>query len=95
MDIMRVVGPLVCTQRHGGMQHYCLRVLKDSAGRIQVAVDTTSARPGNWVFVISGSAARYACGDPTVLTDLTIGGVIDEWGDTADSTAAAQYGPLA
>jgi microcompartment protein CcmK/EutM len=31
------------------------------------------------VFVVSGSAARYACEDPAVLTDLTIGGIIDFW----------------
>lgn len=79
MDIMRVVGPLVCTQRHPGLMHNSLRVLRDRKGKIQVAVDTSGCRPGNWVFVISGSAARYACNDPGVLTDLTVGGIIDFW----------------
>jgi microcompartment protein CcmK/EutM len=31
------------------------------------------------VFTASGSAARHACPDNTVLTDLTIGGIIDHW----------------
>ena len=79
MDIMRVVGPLVCTQRHAGLTHCGLRILKDQKGKTQVAVDTVGCRPGNWVFVISGSAARYALDDPGILTDLTVGGIIDFW----------------
>jgi len=79
MDIMQVVGPLVCTQRHSGLMHNSLRVLRDSKGKMQVAVDTIGCRPDNWVFVTSGSAARYACDDPGVLTDLTVGGIIDFW----------------
>jgi hypothetical protein len=31
------------------------------------------------VFTVSGSAARYAAGDFALLTDLTIGGIIDHW----------------
>ena len=79
MDIMQVVGSLVCTQRHVGLMHNSLRVLRDSKGKLQVAVDISGCRPGNWVFVVSGSAARYAVGNPEVLTDLTVGGIIDNW----------------
>jgi carboxysome peptide B len=53
--------------------------LRDSHGRRQVAVDPVGAREGNWVFTVNGSAARYASGDFEVLTDLTIGGIIDQW----------------
>ena len=81
MDIMRVVGPLVCTQRHSGLMHNSLRVLRDRKGNLHVAVDTSGCRPRNWVFVISRSAARYACNDPSVLTDLTVGGIIDIWNE--------------
>ncbi len=84
MDIMHVVDSLVCTQRHAGLDHMPLRLLKDGTGKLQVAVDTCGCRPGNWVFVVSGSAARYACGDPSVLTDLTVGGIIDAWDDEQD-----------
>jgi microcompartment protein CcmK/EutM len=44
-----------------------------------VAIDPVGSREGNWVFTVSGSAARYATGDYEVLTDLTIGGIIDFW----------------
>jgi len=79
VDIMQVVSPLVCTQRHSGLYQSSLRVLRDGRGKLQVAVDSCSARPGSWVFVVSGSAARYACGEFAILTDLTVGGIIDFW----------------
>ncbi len=86
MEIRQVVGPLVCTQRHARLEQSSLRVLRDLSGKLYVAVDTCGSRPGNWVFVVSGSAARFACGDPTVLTDLTIGGIIDFWDETTGQT---------
>ena len=55
-----------------------------SNGKRQVAVDPIGARRGNHVFTVSGSAARYAAGDFDVLTDLTIGGIIDRWRDESD-----------
>ena len=76
MEILRVESPLVCTRRIAGLQHVSLRVLRDANGRRSVAVDPIGARPGNWVFTVSGSAARYAAGDFSVLTDLTVGGII-------------------
>jgi len=79
MDIMQVVSPLVCTERHPGLMHQSLRVLRDRKGKLNVAVDPSGARPGSWVFVVSGSAARWALNDQGVLTDLTIGGIIDFW----------------
>ena len=79
MDILQVEAPLVCTRRVAGLKQTSLRVLRDAKGRRHVAVDPVGAREGNWVFTVSGSAARYACGDFGVLTDLTIGGIIDYW----------------
>ncbi len=81
MDILQVVGPLVCTSRIPGLDRVGLRVLKDRMGQLQVATDPVGCRPGSWVFTVSGSAARWAMGDYAVLTDLTIGGIIDQWGD--------------
>jgi ethanolamine utilization protein EutN len=81
MEILRVEAPLVCTRRVKGLQHISLRVLRDVNGKRQVAVDPVGARIGNWVFTINGSAARYAAGEFSVLTDLTIGGIIDNWED--------------
>lgn len=79
MDVGQVVGTLVCTQRVAGLAHCSLRILRDAKGKLQVATDPVGVRPGNWVFTVSGSAGRYAMGDPAILTDLTIGGIIDQW----------------
>ncbi len=79
MDVFQVVGSMVCTARLPGLGNLPLRVLKDSKGKCQVAVDTVGSREGNWVFTISGSAARMALDDKKILTDLTIGGVIENW----------------
>jgi microcompartment protein CcmK/EutM len=37
------------------------------------------AKEGDWVFLTTGTAARFAAGDYDILTDLTICGVIDQW----------------
>ncbi len=86
MDILQVEGSLVCTLRHPELYQTSLRVLRDVNGKRQVAVDTCGCRPGNWVFVVSGSGARFACGDFAVLTDLAIGGIIDYWDEEAGQT---------
>ena len=79
MEILQVESALVCTRRIDGLQAISLRVLRSLSGKRQVAVDPVGAREGNWVFTVSGSAARYAAGNFEILTDLTIGGIIDEW----------------
>lgn len=86
MEILQVESPLVCTRRIEGLKQLSLRVLRDVNGKQHVAVDTVGAREGNWVFTVSGSAARYAAGDFGVLTDLTIGGIIDFWEADADQS---------
>ncbi|WP_295879806.1 carboxysome peptide B [uncultured Thiohalocapsa sp.] len=80
MEINQVVGTLYCTQRVAGLEHCALRILQDRKGKLLVATDPVGTRPGNWVFTASGSAARYAMGNAEILTDLTIGGIIDNWG---------------
>ncbi|MGB5439209.1 MAG: carboxysome peptide B [Gammaproteobacteria bacterium] len=79
MDILQVEEPLVCTNRVAGLEHVSLRILRDRDGKRLVAVDPVGTREGNWVFTMSGSAARYATGNFEILTDLTIGGIIDFW----------------
>ena len=79
MEIMQVVGSLVCTQRVEGFAHQVLRVLRTPKGKLSVAVDPFGASPGNWVFTASGSAARFATGNGDLFTDLTVGGIIDNW----------------
>lgn len=81
MVILQVVGTLVCTNRHAGMEQLPLRILRDSKGKLQVATDTISTLNGDWVYVVGGSAARQALGQARVhiITDLTICGIIDFW----------------
>ena len=79
MQILQVEGSLVCTSRIEGMKHSVFRIVRDANGKRQVATDPVGAKPGNWVFLASGSAARFAAGDFEIFTDLTIAGIIDEW----------------
>lgn len=79
MEIMRVCSDLVATRRVPGLKNVSLRVLADEQGKLSVACDPVGVPPGQWVFTVSGSAARYAAGDVAVLTDLTIAGIIDQW----------------
>lgn len=79
MEIMQVMGSLVCTNRVEGFAHQNLRILRSIKGKLSVAVDPIGAVIGNWVFTASGSAARYATGNAELFTDLTIGGIIDHW----------------
>ena len=80
MEIMKVLGKLVCTQRVEGFGHMHLRILQNNKGKKLVALDPVGAREGNWVFTTTGTAARYACtNNPEAITDLTIGVIIDFW----------------
>jgi ethanolamine utilization protein EutN len=83
MEIMRVRSDLVATRRVPGLKQISLRVLEDLSGNLNVACDPVGVPPGKWVFTISGSAARHGVGDFDILTDLVIGGIIDNW--TSDS----------
>ena len=79
MEIMEVMGNLVCSQRVEGLGYMHFRILRNNKGKRLVAVDPVGARQGNWVFTASGSAARFGCPNPSIQTDLTIGGIIDNW----------------
>ncbi|MGD8206917.1 MAG: carboxysome peptide B [Thiohalocapsa sp.] len=92
MEINQVVDTLICTQRIAGLEHCSLRILKDRKGKLLVATDPVGTRPGNWVFTVSGSAGRYAMGDPKILTDLTIGGIIDDWAPETLAESAPKTG---
>ena len=93
MEILKVESSLVCTRRVAGLQSMSLRVVRSMNGSRQVAVDPVGAREGNWVFTVSGSAARYATGNFEILTDLTIGGIIDHSeSDALDATAKKNQG---
>ena len=79
MKIQRVVRDLVATSRIKELQDKSLRVVEDDTGDLAVALDPVGCRPGDFVITMRTSAARYATGDPSITTDLTIGGIIDNW----------------
>lgn len=79
MLIQRVVSDLVTTHRHPWLDSLSLRVVEDNRGEIEVAVDPIGAKPGDFVITIGISAARIAAGDKRIVTDCTIGGIIDRW----------------
>jgi len=79
MEIMRVTDELVCTRRLPGFQGASLRVLESEQGVLSVATDPVGVPVGKWVFTTTGTAARWAMGDPKFITDLTICGIIDQW----------------
>lgn len=70
---------LVTTRRVEGLKSVSLRVLSDYQGKLFVASDPVGVPEGQWVITVSGSAARYAMSDYSILTDLTIAGIIDNW----------------
>ena len=85
MQILQVEGSLTCTSRIEGLKYSEFRIVRDARGKLQAATDPVGAKPGDWVFLASGSAARFAAGDFEILTDLTICGVIDQWPPQEDA----------
>lgn len=81
MNIQRVVSDLVATSRTPTLHSKSLRVVEDESGDLEVALDPVGCRPGDFVITIATSAARYATGDFSITTDLTIGGIIDHWSE--------------
>jgi ethanolamine utilization protein EutN len=81
MNIQRVVRDLVTTARTPTLQNKSLRVVEDDSGDLEVALDPVGTRPGDFVITMRTSAARHATGDPSITTDLTIGGIIDHWSE--------------
>ena len=78
MKIVKVLRPLVATNRIPMMEHKHLQVVQD--GRTEAcAVDAVGAKPGDWVICVTSSAAREAAGSKGYPSDLTIVGIIDNW----------------
>lgn len=81
MEIQRVVRDLVTTKRNFWLAAKSLRVVEDHNGQLSVALDPVGCKPGDFVITIGISAARLAAGNPKITTDLTIGGIIDDWSE--------------
>ncbi len=79
MEIHKVNKQLVLTSRLDGLGHLSLKVLTSMSGATSVAMDPIGVKPGDWIFTIANSSARTAAGDDSLLTELTVGGIIDDW----------------
>jgi len=79
MQILQVKQQLVLTSRLNDLGHLPLKALTTQSGEVFVAMDPIGTKNGDWVFAIANSAARDAAGDKRLLTDLTVGGIIDCW----------------
>ena len=78
MLIVKVLKPLVSTNRIPDFEHKHLQVVQDGSAK-KVAVDAVGAKPGDWVICVSSAAAREAAGSKSYPSDLTIVGIIDHW----------------
>ena len=92
MIIVKVIKPLVSTNRIPDFEHKHLQVVQDGSSK-KVAVDAVGAKPGDWVICVGSSAAREAAGSKSYPSDLTIVGIIDHWEpdppNASSSSAAA------
>ena len=65
MEIMQVMGTLVCSFRVAGLDHMHLRILRNQGQ--EAGGRGPGVREGNWVFTASGSAA----GQPVLTTKFS------------------------
>ena len=95
MLIVKVIKPLVSTNRIPDFEHKHLQVVLDGSTK-KVAVDAVGAKPGDWVICVSSSAAREAAGSKSYPSDLTIVGIIDHWEpDPPKPSSASPSAPAA
>ena len=95
MLIVKVLKPLVSTNRIPDFEHKHLQVVLDGSTK-KVAVDAVGAKPGDWVICVSSSAAREAAGSKSYPSDLTIVGIIDHWEpDPPKPSSASPSAPAA
>ena len=85
MQLARVVGTVVATQKDPGLQGTKLLVLqpvtpeRDLVGRPIVGVDSVGAGEGEEVFFVRGREATLPFLPSSVPTDASIVGIVDHW----------------
>ncbi|GGY02299.1 EutN/CcmL family microcompartment protein [Paludibacterium paludis] len=83
MKLGIVVGQVVSTVKHGGLQKDRLLLVEmimpdgQPAGGTQVAADSLGAGDGEWVLLVAGSSARRMLDEDTPV-DLGVVGIVDE-----------------
>ena len=88
MQLARVIGPCVATQKYQGLDGVRLLVVEPvdvrgkATGAPLVAADTVSAGPGEVVFLVGAREAALAMEESFVPVDAAIVGLVDEaWRD--------------
>jgi len=84
MDLARIIGTVVATQRDEAFQGYRLAIVQPVDGELnpkgdpQVAIDALNRRQGDIVFLVrSGDAMDAHPGKGLVPTDLAVGGLVE------------------
>lgn len=83
MKLGIVVGQVVSTVKHGGLQRESLLLVDmltpdgQPSGDTQVAADSLGAGNGEWVLLVAGSSARRMLNEDSPV-DLGVLGIIDE-----------------
>jgi microcompartment protein CcmK/EutM len=86
MNLCRVLGPVVATEKHAALAAKKLLAVQPldenqvSAGKVFVAVDDEiGAGPGDLVLVLNeGSGARQILKDPTAAIRSLVVGIVDD-----------------
>lgn len=84
MQLAVVTGSCTATIKDPSLNGRRLAVVRladetgTAVGEAEVALDITSATPGQLVLVVRGSSARQPADVRAVATDLTIVGIVDE-----------------
>lgn len=84
MNICKVVGNIVCTQKTEILRGNKFLIVKpinpetlELDGKAEVAVDSVDAGIGEYVMTVGGSSARYAKGMDKSPVDRSIVGIVD------------------
>lgn len=85
MDLARVIGTVVATQRDPAFEQLKLVVVQPldrnlkPTGEAAVALDALGRTRGDLVYLVRSGDAMFACNSPNyVPTDCAIGGLVDE-----------------
>jgi len=84
MDIAQVRGQCTATVKDSTLDGHRLTLVQrvspigEPEGPVEVALDTTSAAPGQLVLLARGSSARIPASIRQVATDLTVVAILDE-----------------
>ncbi len=83
MDLARVIGRVVCSQKNGALDGRKLLLVQPvtvegrDTGKPLVAIDAVGAGAGERVFYVTGREASFAFIPDHVPTDASIVGIVD------------------